>query len=70
MTGPAQEEHSSLPEDRLEVRLLLDVGSDPISGAFETTRDGARFSGWLQLLSLLELLRTGSNPENSAKTED
>ena len=59
MEEPAQE------ASRIEVEVQL--GLDPIRGrVFDRSGSARRFSGWIELTSLLEALRAGSD---SAETQ-
>jgi hypothetical protein len=43
---------------RVQISLELERGDHPISGTLHTGREGTReFTGWLELISLLEQLR-------------
>jgi hypothetical protein len=48
------------------VELSIDIASDPISGWISTpSEDSQRFSGWIELVSLLEAARAASaTPED------
>jgi hypothetical protein len=53
--------------DRVELRLELDRGIEPIHGRI-TTEDGAtvEFAGWLALAGALQRLSTEERPSDSA----
>jgi hypothetical protein len=44
--------------EEAQVRLSIDVKSDPISGTIATNANHARrFSGWIELVALIEAVR-------------
>jgi hypothetical protein len=51
-----------------EVRLSIDVGSDPIAGSLHTDRQQPqRFSGWVELAAAIEAARAAQQADPDDK---